>query len=182
MSAGCGTLCCNTLTHHHLKSPFSSTDEYVTFPSCRMRWLADCLTPAASWLPLYSFSFFFFLHNMLFTIQPRWEQFSELLERKKKPRLFSALAFRLSSRLGLAERESKQFDLSGRVAPSPLRAFQKEKKKDNEWEWHFNSNSCIETFPSIYAIQWSVSNVLLYGHKICAFMTLWFLDILAHSG
>lgn len=51
---------------------------------------------------------------------------------KKKTRLFSALAFRLSSRLGLAERESKQFDLSGRVAPSPLRAFQKEKKKDNE--------------------------------------------------
>lgn len=64
---------------------------------------------------------------MLFTIQPCWEQFSELFEKKK--RLFSALAFRLSSRLGLAERESKRFDLSGRVAPSPLLAFQKERKK-----------------------------------------------------
>lgn len=157
----------NTMLQHvnaSLKSLFSSPDEYVTFPSCRMRWLADCLTPAASWLPLYSFSFFFSPSTICYSLFSLAGSSSQNCWEKKKKNAFFPLLLFVCRPDWVWRRESRNSLICQVVWPRArcMLFRRRKKKKDNEWEWDFNSNSCIEIFPSIYAMRWSVSNVLRF--------------------
>lgn len=131
-SGGCETLRPSTTRENVLlKSIFSYLDEYERFLLRRVCWLADCLTPAASWLPLHSlaFSLFFYFFFKQYAIH-----YSALLGAVLRTVWEKRLFFRtsVSSVIPIGGVRVETVWIVRLCGPKPTACFSQERKK-REW-------------------------------------------------